>query len=73
MKGEIISTKKMLKELNAEVKELGGPAAAGRKWGISAQVISSAIKASKLPGPTILRAMGLKHVKQIQYNYERIK
>ena len=73
MKGEIISTKKMLMELNAEVKALGGPAAAGRKWGISAQVVSSAINASKLPGPTILAKMGLEHVKEIKYNYKRVK
>ncbi len=73
MKGEIISTNKMLKELRAEVKALGGPAAAGREWGISAQVVSNAINCSKLPGPTILAKMGLEHVKEIKYNYKRLK
>jgi len=73
MKDEVISTKKMLSELRAEVRAIGGPAAAGRKWGISAQAVSNAINCSKLPGPTILAKLGLEPVKEIKYNYKRVK
>ena len=73
MKDEIISTKKMLSELRAEVRGLGGPAAAGREWGISPQAVSNAINCTKLPGKTILAKMGLEPVKEIKYNYKRIK
>lgn len=73
VKGEVITTRKMLQELRLEVSCLGGPAAASRKWGISAQAVSNATNCQKLPSPTILEEMGLEAVKEINYRYKRIK
>ena len=73
MKDEVISTNKMLAELRKLVKSLGGPSAAAREWGISAQAVSNAINCHKLPAPKILEVMDLEPVKEIKYNYKRVK
>ena len=67
-----ISTKQFLKELNKEVKRLGGASAAAKEWGLWPQQVSQAMTGTKLPSPTILEKLRLKPVKHINYRYERV-
>ncbi len=59
-KKKIITNDQYLVRLRKAIKDIGGPAAAGRAWGVHKGNVSNAALDNIPPGPKILSAIGLK-------------
>ena len=69
---EGISTKQFLAEFKRTVKDVGGVHDAAIYFDVSRPFIRNVLIGQELPGKKILEAMGLEHIKTINYRYKEI-